>query len=46
MNMTNHEHGSMDIKAHEKTFIGFVKFMTYSIILILLAVVFLAIVGG
>ena len=25
MDEENHEHGSMDIKDHEKTFLGFVK---------------------
>ena len=41
-----HEHGSMDIKDHEKTFLGFVKFTTYSVVIILLALVLLAIVNG
>lgn len=41
-----HEHGTMDTKAQEKTFDGFVKFTTYSVIGILIFLVFLAIVGG
>jgi len=44
--MEKHEHGSMDVKDHEKTFAGFVKFTTYSIILILISLVILAIVNG
>ena len=46
MDEENHEHGSMDIKDHEKTFLGFVKFTTYSIIIILIALALLAIVNG
>ena len=46
MTEEKHEHGSMDIKDHEKTFLGFVKFTTYSIIIILIALVLLAIVNG
>ena len=44
--MVKHEHGSMDVKDHEKTFAGFVKFTTYSIVLILISLVILAIVNG
>ena len=46
MTEEKHEHGSMDIKDHEKTFLGFVKFTTYSVVIILLTLVFLAIVNG
>ncbi len=41
-----HEHGTMDIEVQEKTFEGFVKFTTYSVVGILVFLVFLAIVGG
>ena len=44
--MAEHEHGSMDVKDHEKTFAGFVKFTIYSIVLILVSLVILAIVHG
>ena len=44
--MAEHKHGSMDIKDHEKTFEGFVKFTTYSVIGILIFLVFLALVNG
>ena len=46
MTEEKHEHGSMDIKDHEKTFLGFVKFTTYSVVIILGALVLLAIVNG
>lgn len=45
-NMANHEHGNMEVEDHEKTFEGFVKIVTWSSILILLFLVFLAIVNG
>lgn len=41
-----HEHGSMDTSDQEKTFEGFVKFTTYSVIGILVFLVFLALVNG
>jgi hypothetical protein len=44
--MAEHEHGSMDTKVQEKTFEGFVKFTTYTVIGILIFLVFLAIVNG
>lgn len=44
--MAEHKHGSMDIKDHEKTFEGFVKFVTYAVIGILIFLVLLAMVNG
>ncbi|MBV1867003.1 MAG: aa3-type cytochrome c oxidase subunit IV [Marinosulfonomonas sp.] len=44
--MAKHEHGSMDISAHEKTFSGFNKAITWSSIFIIVFLIFLAIVGG
>ncbi|EPX81773.1 aa3-type cytochrome c oxidase subunit IV [Litoreibacter arenae] len=44
--MAEHEHGSMDISDHEKTFAGFVKFTTYAVIGILIFLVLLAMVNG
>lgn len=41
-----HEHGSMDIKTQEKTFAGFVKFTTYSVIGIIIFLILLALVNG
>lgn len=44
--MAEHEHGSMDIKVQEKTFAGFVKFTTYTVIGIIIFLIFLALVNG
>lgn len=44
--MADHEHGSMDIKDQEKTFAGFVKFTTYTVIGIIIFLVLLAMVNG
>ncbi len=44
--MAEHEHGTMDIKDQEQTFAGFVKFTTYTVIGILIFLVFLAMVNG
>lgn len=44
--MAKFKHGSMDMSAQEKTFAGFIKAVTWSVILILAFLVFLAIVGG
>lgn len=44
--MAEHEHGSMDVSDQEKTFDGFVKFTTYSVVIILFTLIFLAIFNG
>ncbi len=44
--MTKHEHGSMDVEDHEKTFEGFVKTVGWASILILVFLLFLAMVNG
>jgi hypothetical protein len=44
--MAEHKHGTMNIHAQEKTFDGFISFVTKSVIVILIAVVFLALVGA
>lgn len=44
--MAEHEHGTMDIEVQEKTFAGFVKFVTYTVIGILIFLIFLAMVNG
>lgn len=41
--MSDHKHGEMDIEVQEKTFDGFMKFTTWSVIIILLLVVWMAI---
>lgn len=44
--MAEHEHGSMDINAQEKTFDGFMSFVTRSVVLILAILVLLALFAG
>ncbi len=44
--MAEHKHGTMNVHAQEKTFDGFISFVTKSVIVILIAVVFLALVGA
>lgn len=40
--MAKHEHGSMDISEHEKTFAGFLRVASYVTILTFLILAFLA----
>ena len=44
--MADHEHGSMDVSVQEKTFETFMKFVTRSTIVILVALVLLALING
>ena len=44
--MAEHEQGSMDIRAHEKTFAGFVTFASWTVVVILAVLVFLALANG
>jgi len=44
--MAKHEHGSMNSDDHQKTFVGFVNIVKWSIIFILVFLVFLAMVNG
>ena len=44
--MADYHHGDMDIRAHEKTFAGFVTFSTRAFIAILVFLVFLALAGA
>jgi hypothetical protein len=41
--MADHEHGSMNIEVQEKTYAGFMSFVTKSVIVILLILVVMAI---
>ena len=43
---THHDHGSMDIRAQEKTFSGFVTTVKWGIIVSLLILIFMALVDG
>ncbi|WP_138467455.1 aa3-type cytochrome c oxidase subunit IV [Poseidonocella sp. HB161398] len=44
--MAAYKHGTMDISDHEKTFAGFVKFTTRTVIGIFVLLIFLALVGA
>ena len=41
--MADHKHGDMDIKTQTETFDGFMKFVTVSVVLILVLLVLMAI---
>ena len=41
--MADHEHGSMNIEVQEKTYEGFMSFVTKSVVVILLILVVMAI---
>ncbi|WP_223423205.1 aa3-type cytochrome c oxidase subunit IV [Tateyamaria pelophila] len=41
--MAEYKHGEMDVKEHEKTFDGFMKFTTWSVVVILVIIVGMAI---
>lgn len=44
--MAKFEHGSMDISGQEKTFAGFIKWVTWSAVAIVVFLIFLAFVGA
>lgn len=44
--MAEHKHGEMDISVQEKVFDGFMKIVTYSVVVILVALVLLALING
>ena len=41
--MADHKHGDMDIKVQEQTFEGFVRFVAWSVVAILVLLVLMAI---
>ncbi len=43
--MAEYKPGTMDIRTQEKTFAGFIKFTTYTTVVILLVLIFLALSG-
>ena len=43
--MSEHKHGSMDITTQEKTFVGFIKWMTWGAVVSILVLIFLALVN-
>jgi hypothetical protein len=44
--MGEHKHGEMDISVQEKTFDGFMKYVTRSVVVILVFLVLLAMING
>ncbi|MBM9593333.1 aa3-type cytochrome c oxidase subunit IV [Roseitranquillus sediminis] len=44
--MAEHKHGHMDITEQERTFVGFVQWVTRTVIVILVLLVLLALVNG
>ncbi len=44
--MAAHKHGEMDISAQEQTFASFVRFVTRSVIVILVSLVLLYLING
>lgn len=44
--MAEHKHGSMDITEQEKTFAGFAKVVTWSVVVILVSLILLYGING
>lgn len=44
--MAEHKHGSMDIKAQEKTFAGFIRMVTWGIVLSIGILIFMALANA
>lgn len=44
--MSKHKHGSMDTKDQEKTFAGFVKFSTNTVIVCIVLLVLIALINA
>jgi hypothetical protein len=44
--MADHEPGSMNITTQERTFAGFVRFVTWNVVIILLVLIFIALVNA
>lgn len=42
----HHEHGSMDVAVHERTFDGFVRFMTWAAVASIAVLIFLALTNA
>lgn len=43
--MSDHKHGEMDISVQKKTFDGFIKTGVWTSVIVIVALIFLAIVG-
>ena len=44
--MAEHQHGDMDISTQESMFQGFVKFVTWSVVIIIIALILLAMINS
>ncbi len=44
--MSDHKHGSMDTKEQEKTFDGFVRFTIWTVVVIIVALILLAMINA
>lgn len=44
--MAEHKHGTMEISVQEKTFAGFVTFVTRSVVIIIVGLILLALING
>lgn len=44
--VTEHEHGSMDITAHKKTFAGFIRVATWVSVISILILIFMALTNA
>ena len=44
--MAEHKHGEMNIETQEKTFHGFVRFMTWSVVVCIGVLIFMALVNS
>ncbi len=44
--MAEHKHGSMDIKAQEKTFAGFIRMTTWGIVISIGVLIFMALANA
>ncbi|MCX7888884.1 MAG: aa3-type cytochrome c oxidase subunit IV [Rhodobacteraceae bacterium] len=44
--MAEHEHGTMDIRDHERTFAGFVNFVKWGFIVVFAILIFLALANA
>ncbi len=44
--MTDHKHGEMDTTEQEKTFAGFMKFTIWTVVVIIVALILLALINA
>ena len=44
--MAEHKHGSMDIRDQEKTFAGFVRFTVWTVAIVIVVLIFMALANS